>query len=71
VYRIKEAARKIELDAEIEGKNKERFEKNIPNLFNGTDIPCLFEKKITYLDKLSHLPLDLENQIQIENLSEK
>jgi len=42
---------------------KDRFEQNIPNLFNGTDIPCLFEKKIAYLDKLSHLPLDLESQI--------
>lgn len=71
VYRIKEAARKVELDAEIEDKMKERFEQNIPNLFNGTDIPCLFEKKIAYLEKLSHLPLDLESQIEISNLSEK
>lgn len=63
VYRIKEQARKEELDAEIEGKMKDRFEKNIPNLFNGTDIPCLFDKKIAYLDKLSSLPLDLESQI--------
>ena len=59
--------------AEEEGKKREKveserrkdnFEKSIRKIWNGSDIPCLFDPKIAYSKMLYSLPVDLERKIQ-------
>ncbi len=49
------------MKADIAAKNKAQLEESIPMLWNGTDVPCLFDSQVAYLEKMSQLPIDLEN----------
>jgi hypothetical protein len=45
-------------------KRKKNFESSIRKLWNGSDIPCLFDSKIAYSDLLYSLPVELERAIR-------
>ena len=58
---LEEVAYRKKVKEDIAEKNKAQFEESLPMMWNGTDVPCLFESSIAFFDKLSQLPLDLEN----------
>lgn len=45
-------------------KRKETFEKSIRKIWNGSEMPCLFDSKIAYSKLLYSLPVDLEAKIR-------
>ncbi len=45
-------------------RRKDNFEKSIRKIWNGSDIPCLFDSKIAYSKMLYSLPVELERKIQ-------
>lgn len=60
---------KIEEEKKLKEKNesekrKENFEKSIRKIWNGSDIPCLFDSKIAYSKMLYSLPVNLEEAIR-------
>jgi len=66
---LADVAHRKKVKEDIAEKNKAQFEESIPKQWNGTDVPCLFESKIAFFDKLSQLPLNLEDQIASGNMS--
>ena len=44
-------------------RRKENFEKSIKNIWNGSDIQCLFDSKIAYSKTLYSFPVELEQKI--------
>ncbi len=44
-------------------RRKDNFEKSIRKVWNGSDIPCLFDPKIAYSRQLYSLPVALEESI--------
>jgi len=58
---LADVAYRKKVKEDIAEKNKAQFEESLPMMWNGTDVPCLFESSIAFFDKLSQLPLDLEN----------
>jgi hypothetical protein len=50
-------------------KRKDNFEKSIRKIWNGSDIPCLFDSKIAYSKLLYSLPVELEKKIRSNEVS--
>jgi hypothetical protein len=44
-------------------RRKDNFEKSIRRVWNGSDVPCLFDPKIAYSKQLYSLPVHLEEKI--------
>ena len=44
-------------------RRKDNFERSIRKIWNGSELPCLFDPKIAYSKKLYSLPVPLEEQI--------
>lgn len=50
-------------DKEENALRKETFERSIRKIWNGSDVPCLFDPKIAYSRQLYTLPVELEEKI--------
>lgn len=50
-------------EKEDQDRRKENFEKSIRKVWNGSDLPCLFDSKIAYSKPLYNVPVELENMI--------
>ena len=63
--RVIEERNRLAFEEAEKSRKKNQLEESMPSLWNGTDIPCLFDKKISYADNLSSIPLDLEDQMEV------
>jgi flagellar biosynthesis GTPase FlhF len=59
----KKEEERIKREKEENERRKDNFERSIKKIWNGSDIPCLFESKIAYSKLLYSLPADLEDRI--------
>ena len=49
-------------------RRKETFERSIRKIWNGSDIPCLFDSKIAYSRQLYTIPVELEEKIMMNEV---
>jgi hypothetical protein len=54
----------VKREKEENERRKDNFEKSIRRVWNGSDVPCLFDPKIAYSQQLYALPVGLEQQIR-------
>lgn len=59
----REIEERAKRDKEDNERRKENFERSIRKVWNGSDVPCLFDPKIAYSRQLYSLPVSLEHQI--------
>jgi hypothetical protein len=59
----KQEEENIKREKEENERRKEGFERSIRKIWNGSDVPCLFEPKIAYSRQLYSLPVQLEEKI--------
>ena len=56
----KQEEERIRREKEENERRKEGFERSIRKIWNGSDVPCLFDPKIAYSRQLYSLPVPLE-----------
>lgn len=61
--RKKQEEESLRREKEENERRKEGFERSIRKIWNGSDVPCLFEPKIAYSRQLYSLPVQLEEKI--------
>ena len=61
--RKKQEEESLRREKEENERRKEGFERSIRKIWNGSDVPCLFEPKIAYSRQLYSLPVQLEDKI--------
>jgi flagellar biosynthesis GTPase FlhF len=66
--RIKDEVDKARREKDESERRKENFEKSIKKIWNGSEIPCLFDSKIAYSKMLYSLPVELEERIRANEL---
>ena len=54
---------RVKREKEENERRKETFERSIRKIWNGSDLPCLFDPKIAYSRQLYSLPVSLEAKI--------
>lgn len=59
----KEEELKLKKREEENARRKKNFESSIKKLWNGSDVPCLFDPKIAYSNLLYSIPVELEKKI--------
>jgi hypothetical protein len=59
----KQEEERIRREKEENERRKEGFERSIRKIWNGSDVPCLFDPKIAYSRQLYSLPVPLEEKI--------
>ncbi len=59
----KQEEERIKKDKEENERRKDNFEKSIRRVWNGSEVPCLFDPKIAYSKQLYSLPVSLEENI--------
>ena len=65
----REEVQRKRLEKEQIERRKENFEKSIKNIWNGSDIQCLFDSKIAYSKTLYSFPVELEKKIATNEVS--
>ncbi len=59
----KQEEERVKREKEENERRKDNFEKSIRRVWNGSDVPCLFDPKIAYSKQLYSLPVPLEESI--------